>query len=191
MHAARNGHTDIVLLLLNKGANLEAKDTAYGRTALLWAVVHSRNNTVQALLDKGANPGAKDKQGRTTLVTAVLHAKPDTLSLLLDRLGAQEQTAAEKPFLRFAAAGGRTDNIKVLLAKGEDLNTRDQDGRTALMWAAGAGKKEAVKLLLELGADPNARDREGKKALDMAKSDDKIMDLLFQAEGKKPTPPEK
>lgn len=191
MQAARNGHSDIVLLLLDKGADPEARDDKEERTALLWAAIHSQNAVIKTLLDKGASPGAKDKQDRNFLVTAVLYARPDTLKLLLDRPEFQKPDAEGKPLLRFAAAGGRTDNLKLLLDKGEEINARDQDGRTALMWAAGAGNKDSVKLLLELGADAGARDREGKRALDLAKSDDKAMELLFQAEGSKTSPEKK
>jgi ankyrin repeat protein len=56
------------------------------------------------------------------------------------------------------------------------------------MLAARAGRKDIVKLLLERGADAGVRDQEGKKALDQAKPDDELMNLLFQAESKKPGP---
>jgi len=191
MQAARNGHRDVVLLLLDKGADLEARDDKEERTALLWAVYQSRNATIKALLDKGASLGAKDKQGRNLLMTAVMLAKPDTLTLLLDRPELQKPDAEGKPLLRYAAAAGRTDNLKLLLAHGEAINARDKEGRTALMWAAGAGKKDAAKLLLELGADAEARDQDGKRALDLAKSDDKLMELLFQAESAKSSPEKK
>ena len=190
MQAARNGHTKVVLLLLDKGANLETKDEKYRRTALLWAVAANRRATAQALLDKGADPGAKDNQGRNALFTAAILADADTLKLLLARVGRPGPEAPEYPLLRFAAAMGRTENIKVLLAKGENINAQDKTGDTALMWATKAGKFDAVKLLLELGADANIRDREGKKALEYAHLQaEEISSLLFQAEGRKTSPP--
>jgi ankyrin repeat protein len=189
--AAGSAPTDIVRLLLDKGADLEAKDSKEGRTALLWAVRHNRNDMVEALLDKGASQKAKDKRGYTALVTAALYANPDTLSLLLDRAGRPEQDAAEMPLLLYAAAAGRTDNIRLLLEKGADINARDDYGHTALMWAAKGGKKDVVKFLLEKGADAGLRDKEGKMALDVAKADDELMAMLFQAESNKPSPPQK
>ena len=41
-------------LLLEKGAELEAKDSDYGRTPLLWAVKSGHDEVVNLLLEKGA-----------------------------------------------------------------------------------------------------------------------------------------
>ena len=40
----------------------------------------------------------------------------------------------------------------MLVAKGADLNIRDQDGNTPLQWALKLGKMEAAKALQEAGA---------------------------------------
>ena len=45
--------------------------------------------------------------------------------------------------------------MKLLLENGADVNARDKDERTALMFAKNA---EMAKLLLENGADANAKD---------------------------------
>jgi uncharacterized protein len=54
-----------------------------------------------------------------------------------------------------AAARGDTAQIKALIAKGEDPNTRDGYGRTALHVAAYGGKHEAMRALVAAGANPN------------------------------------
>ncbi|EXA28422.1 hypothetical protein FOVG_19972 [Fusarium oxysporum f. sp. pisi HDV247] len=68
MIASYYGHGVIVKLLLDKGAEIEAKDSEYGRTPLSWAAESGYEAVVKLLLDKGAEIEAKDsKDGRTPL----------------------------------------------------------------------------------------------------------------------------
>ena len=51
----------------------------------------------------------------------------------------------------------RTGNFAIIedmLSRGLDINTKNNDGNTALISAASTGKRDAVKYLLEKGADP-------------------------------------
>ena len=54
-------------LLLEKGAELESRDTRYGRTPLSWAAVKGREAVVKLLLEKGAELESRDTGGRTPL----------------------------------------------------------------------------------------------------------------------------
>ncbi len=45
--------------------------------------------------------------------------------------------------------------VRLLLAKGADVDEIDQEGQTALILAASEGQREAVRLLLE--KNPNLR----------------------------------
>jgi len=55
-----------VKLLLEKGANIEAKDND-GDTALINAAIKGETEMVKLLLEKGANIEAKDNKGETAL----------------------------------------------------------------------------------------------------------------------------
>ena len=59
-------------------------------------------------------------------------------------------------------------SLKVRLAKGVDVNTKDSRGTTLLMHAAAIGSPEAVKLLLESGAEVNAKNEVEATALLLA-----------------------
>ena len=63
------------------------------------------------------------------------------------------------------ASWGRTENVKLLLESGADVNTRDTNGDTPLITAAFMGFNETIKLLLEKGADVNAKNNLGSTAL--------------------------
>jgi 7,8-dihydropterin-6-yl-methyl-4-(beta-D-ribofuranosyl)aminobenzene 5'-phosphate synthase len=60
--------------------------------------------------------------------------------------------------VHYAAHGGHIDVLDFLMAKGADINARDNQGSTPLVWAAAGGKRESIVLLLDKGADPNIKD---------------------------------
>jgi uncharacterized protein len=64
-----------------------------------------------------------------------------------------------------AAGDGDLEMVKSLIAKGANVNAKDEDGETALMGAAEKGHLEIVKLLLGKGAKVNAKNEEGVTAL--------------------------
>jgi hypothetical protein len=64
-----------------------------------------------------------------------------------------------------AAGRGETGVVRFLLAKGADVNHRNQSGWTPLMGAASSGHAETVALLLKHGADPLMRNQDGETAL--------------------------
>src|SRR5580658_2799812 len=64
--AAQNGHLEIVKELLNRGANIEAKEN-YGFTALLRAARGDYTEILIELLNRGANIEDKDKYGYTAI----------------------------------------------------------------------------------------------------------------------------
>jgi len=68
-----------------------------------------------------------------------------------------------------AASMGDTEKVHALLAKGADVNARDNDGSTALMAAVTYGHIDIVHALLAKGADVNAKDNAGDTALMAAK----------------------
>ena len=72
--------------------------------------------------------------------------------------------------LLYAASGGHTGIIELLLEGGMPVNVNSDNGTTPLMMAARGNHLEAGKVLLKNGADPNLRNEWGKTALDWALS---------------------
>ncbi len=66
MHALKEGHIDIVKLLLLNGAKINAKDK-YGNTALILSSRSGYLEIVEKLLEKGANICHRDESYKTAL----------------------------------------------------------------------------------------------------------------------------
>ena len=64
---------------------------------------------------------------------------------------------------------GKLDEVRAALARGGDVNDKDSDGRTALMWAVWKNNNSIVKLLLDQPAvKVNEKDDDGWTALHFA-----------------------
>ena len=63
--------------------------------------------------------------------------------------------------------GGDYNTVQSLIDKGVDINinVKDEDGWTPIMWAANCGHTDIVNLLIENGADINATNDDGCTAL--------------------------
>jgi ankyrin repeat protein len=82
-----------------------------------------------------------------------------------------------------AARAGKTDMLEALLDEGIDVNTKDNDGMTALMWAAYKCHLTAVEFLLDNDADVNAKNNDGKTAFNLTEGGiyTEIVEALKQA----------
>ena len=66
MMAAREGHTETVVLLNNSDANVTAKTKNF-HTPLMTAAEYGHTETVRALLDSGAEVNARAKESTVDL----------------------------------------------------------------------------------------------------------------------------
>ncbi|KAF9965330.1 hypothetical protein BGZ70_005043 [Mortierella alpina] len=64
IYAACFGHTAVIFMLLDAGAQIDARDN-FGWTALIWATNNKHEHIVRLLLEHGASPAAQTLKGRT------------------------------------------------------------------------------------------------------------------------------
>jgi ankyrin repeat protein len=84
-YAAANGHDDIVKLLLDKSAYVDA-GSPNGTTPLMMAARGGHVSTVKLLLDNGADLTVKNQIGLTALDFAKTYKEPDVVEGLTARL---------------------------------------------------------------------------------------------------------
>ncbi len=75
-------YTDIMLLLLKAGADINAKNT-WGRTPLHETAIYGDYLAAQFLIDHGAEVNSKDNNGLTPLHIAAEDGLPDMITLLI------------------------------------------------------------------------------------------------------------
>ena len=81
-YAAELGDAAIVQALIDKEAEIEAKD-ALGKTPLHAAAYGGDKETIELLIAKGADTKAKDKDGQTPLHEATFRGGKETIELLI------------------------------------------------------------------------------------------------------------
>jgi ankyrin repeat protein/truncated hemoglobin YjbI len=138
---------------------------------------------VKVLLDYGANPDDRDRQGHTALHYAVRGGKLPLIKFLLNR-GAKPDALDDEgltPLLHLVKSRAKFDPIPVmelLAARGANIDARDDMQGTLLMHYARQGNADAVRCLLAHGADRNARNKSGKSVADVARANAAIARLL-------------
>ncbi|MEQ1886745.1 MAG: ankyrin repeat domain-containing protein [Bryobacteraceae bacterium] len=185
-----------VRLLVDAGAEVDARATNTQRTALLIASSYPRSVPVlQYLLDHGADIHAKDRVGVHALGRATLSADVDVVKFLVEHgvdpnepgYGTNVRYARQyRPSLEYLLSKGAKAEPNAIanaphwqdpslvaqwIERGADVNFAEGNyKRTALMIAASSEQSTAamLQMLLEKGADPNAEDSDGERPLDWA-----------------------
>jgi ankyrin repeat protein len=151
---------------------------------LLWASAKGHVEVVKSLIEKGANVNIKNENGTTALNMALSEKKVETADILRAH-GAILDSRTVKVIsaeMIEAAKFGFLDRIKLFLAAGLDVDTKDKTGATALMVACHSGELEMVKFLLERGANVNAKNTRGITALMLSSdmTDIEMMQFLLE-----------
>ncbi len=142
-----------------------------GNTPLHYAAEWQLNDSITALIQRGAKVTAQNANGETPLFSAVKGNNPETIKILVrnglvtdssdnharDNLGNTPLHAAVKWNAMKAA--------QTLISLGVDVNAQNLSGKTALSDACRSGKQEMALLLLKNKADINATDATGRTVL--------------------------
>ncbi|MFN7018095.1 MAG: ankyrin repeat domain-containing protein [Fimbriimonadales bacterium] len=122
--AVIRGYDEIALLLIERGASLDARDKSGdrenrhpGNSPVHYAAIYGRTRVLQAMLARGVSPNLRDRNGRTLLM--------------------------------MAAENGHRDTVKLLLERGADPNAQSALGDTVLDAAQRSGDPEILRMIQE------------------------------------------
>jgi len=150
LYAVRLGDLRAASQLIASGANTNARGPG-GRTALHLAVESQRHDMLHLLLEKSADPNARDSEGAAPLDDAVWRGFTDAAAILLAH-GAhlnEPNTQTGATPINEAAYRGFTPTVRFLLEFHPDLQLADKRGRSPLANAILMGKEDSALLLLQ------------------------------------------
>ncbi len=174
--AAYRGDIDTAKKLIEKKADLEARDSA-GRTPLIVAAFASHENMVRVLKGAGADINALEHRAYDVVTIAAVDNDLPMLDLVLN-LGANSGNITspyEGTALIAAAHLGHHQVVARLIKAKAPLDHINNLQWTALMEAVvlgdgGPDHRETVSLLLKAGADRTITDSQGITSLEHAQS---------------------
>lgn len=168
MFAAQRGFTEIVDLLLARGADVNLHRRQFGTTALMFAAAANQVAVVRQLLEQQVDLNATNEDGSTALMGATLAGATEIVELLIaagaDVLAIDRD---EDNALNIAIARNHSQIVGKLIAAGADIHYRRRDGKTPILTITDPGVK-ILNLLLAAGANPQDVDSEGDSLLLMA-----------------------
>ena len=148
--AAEQGWDEMVRLLLDAGANVNASRGQYSNIPLTEA---KKASTIRILIDAGANfPSA---------FSDFYDVKPFSADVLMEAgVSPNDRDAYNQTLLHTAASKGDTKGIQALLAAGAEVNARDQSENTPLHYSSDC-EREAIQALVQAGGEIEARNDDG------------------------------
>lgn len=149
MWAIKHYKNEIVLYLLQNGANVNFRDTS-GNTPLTCASLEKNIQIVKYLIEYGADVNLPKSSKNAPLYIVAGNGYIDIAETLINTslCDVNSKNIDDNTPLMFAADQGHVDIVSILLDHGADVNIQSIYGCTALMWAVQSNSSDIISLLL-------------------------------------------
>ena len=149
--ASGNGYLEIVKILLDEGASIDAADI-FGMDSLLWSAWFGHKNCVQHLLHAGAKSTSRNKHGYTWIHCAIQNNHSNVIELLSEEMQDFDKNIKDnngRSPLHIACKYGRKEIAYFLIKLGCEPNLKDKLGNTPLHTAAFHGQHQLISTLID------------------------------------------
>ncbi|KAJ3008043.1 UNVERIFIED_CONTAM: Carrier protein, mitochondrial, partial [Siphonaria sp. JEL0065] len=160
-YSVQMGNSPIISLLLRYGALLDIPTFGDGFTPLHYSM---KNRAIsEQLLNAGAPINAADTRGRTFLHYAASAGEKETIDLIFSRQDAQVDSRDQLGYtpLMLAVNGNHKESVIRLLAKGADVNARNEKLMYPLLFVTTDKQLEVAEILIKAGSLVNEASKDG------------------------------
>jgi ankyrin repeat protein len=160
--AARKKQPAVVALLLESGADIQATNNL-GSNTLHLAAFTGDYDLMELLLNSGVDPTLRNKRGKIPIDYVSFGKNPRVFELFLekDKNCLQERTSDGATLMHMATSAADTAGLSFLLARGLDINARDNRGATVVHYAMDCRELPVIDYLRRHGADLDAPENLG------------------------------
>ena len=137
-------------------------------TGLMIAAWQGNVRMMELFAAKGADINRMNALGEQALMHAAWRGNLEAVTWLLGKGATLNRNNKQWTALHYASFSGKDDVVKVLVARGADLDAKSPNGSTPLMMAVYEGRESTVKQLIRLGADRKVTNDAGEAAMDWA-----------------------
>lgn len=167
--ACLNGHPELVQLLLDYGADIEARD-GIERTPLILSVESRNLRVAETLVERGADINAQAIRGYTALLLAARNDFEDMVNYLIDQ-GADIHTDMLPLAFQMAVTRGMSGLYEYVLEQGLDVAEMKEQDPGLIFSASVGGSTEIVESLVRYGFQLAQADSDGWTSLHYAASE--------------------
>jgi len=166
LHAAcESGHPDLILPLLEAGADINRATYDATFTSLHHAIAKGKWDCARILIEKGADLDLLNEGGcfGSSLHYAVYQGNEEFVKLLLAK-GADVNSISGQGYtpLHMAVINCHDALVPILIVGGADIDLADEESLTPLHMAARDGQGEIALMLVKAGSNLHATNIEGK-----------------------------